>query len=86
MLIAPRQTVLECRSRYSQPPEALSGSKAGMKSNVYAFGMLMYEVLLCKEPYQDEDQEVRPSFSSALSFTRIGSTCARYQALHTDVS
>ena len=26
-----------------------------MKSNVYAFGMLTYELLLRKEPYQDED-------------------------------
>lgn len=31
-----------------------------MKSNVYAFGMLVYELLLRKEPYQDEDQGVLP--------------------------
>ena len=32
-----------------------------MKSNVYAFGMLAYELLLRKEPYQDEDQGVLTS-------------------------
>ena len=31
-----------------------------MKSNVYAFGMLIHELLLRKEPYQDDDHEVQP--------------------------
>lgn len=31
-----------------------------MKSNVYACGMLMYELLLRKEPYQDDDPGVLP--------------------------
>ena len=42
------------------PPEALDGCKLGVQSNVYAFGMLIYELLLRKEPYQDEDQGVPP--------------------------
>ncbi len=29
-----------------------------MRSNVYAYGMLIYEVLFHRVPYQDEDQEV----------------------------
>ncbi|KAL3157894.1 hypothetical protein ABBQ32_012304 [Trebouxia sp. C0010 RCD-2024] len=44
------------RAQYLQPPEALNGCKLDMKTNVYAFGMLIYELLLRKEPYQDEDQ------------------------------
>ena len=50
-----------CRAQYMHPPEALDGCKLGVKSNVYAFGMLIYELLLRKEPYQDEDQGVPPT-------------------------
>ena len=47
------------RLQYWRPPEALSGEKPGLRSNVYAYGMLIYEVLFHRVPYQDEDQEVR---------------------------
>lgn len=57
--------VLTCRLQYWRPPEALSGCQPGMESNVYAFGMLVYEVLLRREPYQDEDQEVNSKLRSS---------------------
>lgn len=57
-----------CRAQYLQPPEALNGCKLDMKSNVYAFGMLIYELLLRKEPYQDEDQAVPPYQAACCCF------------------
>jgi len=36
----------------------LSGEESDIRSNVYAYGMLIYEVLFHRVPYQDEDQEV----------------------------
>ncbi|DBA87007.1 TPA: hypothetical protein ACH3X2_000386 [Trebouxia sp. C0005] len=47
----------DTRLQYWRPPEALSGEKPGMRSNAYAYGMLIYEVLFHRVPYQDEDQE-----------------------------
>lgn len=55
-----KQLNLACRAQYFQPPEALDGCKPDMKSNVHACGMLMYELLLRKEPYQDDDPGVLP--------------------------
>ena len=46
------------RLQYWQAPEALSGENTGIRSNVYAYGMLIYEVLFHRVPYQDEDQQV----------------------------
>ena len=50
--------MLDHRLQYWRPPEALTGEKPGMRSNVYAYGMLIYEVLLHRVPYQDENEEV----------------------------
>ena len=58
-----------CRAPYYDPPEALDGCKPDMASNVYALGMLAYELLLRKEPYQDEDQGVLPK---AIAFHELG--------------
>ena len=32
------------------PPEAGNADQPGPSSNVYAFGMLMYELMFCREP------------------------------------
>ena len=45
-----------------------------MKSSVFAFGMLMYELLHRKEPYQDEDREVH-FFSSTLPNAQVSEVC-----------
>jgi serine/threonine protein kinase len=50
--------LLDHRLQYWRPPEALSGEESDIRSNVYAYGMLIYEVLFHRVPYQDEDQEV----------------------------
>ena len=52
------KSVCPCRPNFNQAPEVLAGAKSSMQANVYAFGMLTYEVLLRKEPYQDEDHGV----------------------------
>ena len=54
-----KKTAVACRPDYNKPPEALR-CKPGQASNVYAFGMLTYEVLLRKEPYLNEDQQALP--------------------------
>lgn len=46
------------RSKACLPPEAALGMAPGAYSNVYAFGMLMYEVLFRREPYQEQATEV----------------------------
>ena len=52
-----KQTVV-CRGQVCLPPEAAMGKAPGSSSNVYAFGMLMYEVLFRREPYNEEELEV----------------------------
>ena len=47
------------RAQACLPPEAAKGKAPGPSSNVFAFGMLMYEVMFRREPYQEQELEVR---------------------------
>lgn len=54
---------------YWKAPELLKNAPASMATDVYAFGMLLYEVLFRHDPFAGESSEVRqhafiPSFSN----------------------
>ena len=72
------------RRQYWQPPEALTGYQPGTRSSAFAFGMLIYELLHRKEPFQDEDREVSSLctlHAFQCLFTALASHC-RCQYMH----
>lgn len=47
------------RAPYWRAPEVLRGEAPSKASDVYAYGMLLYEVLYRREPFEKENKEVR---------------------------
>lgn len=46
------------RAPYWRAPEVLRGEASSKASDVYAYGMLLYEVLYRREPFEKENKEV----------------------------
>ncbi len=52
-------------------PEVLHGSPPSCSSDVYALGMLIYEMLYRREPFNGEDPEVTPHDGSLTCFSDV---------------
>ena len=52
------------RAPYWRAPEVLRGEAPSKASDVYAYGMLLYEVLYRKEPFGKENKEVCVAFNA----------------------
>lgn len=53
------------RAPYWRAPEVLRGEPPSKAADVYAYGMLLYEVLYRKEPFEKENKEVHIALSMA---------------------
>lgn len=54
------------RAPYWRAPEVLRGEAPSKASDVYAYGMLLYEVLFRREPFDKENQEVCDLINKAM--------------------
>ena len=52
------------KAPYWRAPELLRGEAPTKASDVYAYGMLLYEILYRREPFEKENKEVRLQPSS----------------------
>ena len=48
------------KAPYWRAPELLRGEPPTKATDVYAYGMLLYEILYRREPFEMENKEVRP--------------------------
>ena len=46
------------KAPYWRAPELLTGEAPSKATDVYAYGMLLYEVLYRREPFENENREV----------------------------
>ena len=74
------------KAPYWRAPELLRGEPPTKATDAYAYGMLLYEVLYRREPFEKENKEVKPTLSlnKAIGFTSRMHTrcCLHYQATH----
>lgn len=52
------------KAPYWRAPELLRGEPPTKATDVYAYGMLLYEVLYRREPFEKENKEVNPTLTS----------------------
>ena len=59
------------RAPYWRAPEVLRGEPPSKASDVYAYGMLLYEVLFRREPFDKENKEVCDLIDKAMLETLV---------------
>lgn len=69
------------KAPYWRAPELLRGGVPTKASDVYAYGMLLYEILYRRQPFEKENKEVR---LHPLLFIRHAGACRH--GLHTTAS
>lgn len=66
------------KAPYWRAPELLRGEPPTKATDVYAYGMLLYEILYRREPFEKENKEVRLQSSTCTGMSvrldRLGET------------